>query len=48
MRLSTLGLFGSMPVAVTIDSAKHTLAPLVVAMLMAAHAADFEKFMNDD
>ena len=46
--MSTLGLLGTIPPAIEVDGASHTMAPLIVAIIKAAYASSLEKYLKDE
>ena len=48
IRLSTLGLLGTMAPQIIIDEDKYAIAPLIVALIKGAYAASLEKYMKDE
>ena len=48
LRISTLGLLGTIPPSIEIDGTSHTIAPLVVAIIKAAYAASLDKYLMDE
>ena len=48
LRMSTLGLLGTIPPAIEVDGASNTMAPLIVAIIKAAYASSLEKYLKDE
>ena len=48
LRVSTLGRLGTIPISIDVDGTRHTIPPLIVAILKAAYACSTEKYLKDD